>query len=313
MVISSPDLDSQFENNIKPFVAVWMVAYNHESYIAQAIDSIVAQQTNFDFKIFIGEDCSTDATRKICQEYKKKYPDKIELILHEKNLGANANGIFMYKYCFKSGAKYIALCEGDDYWTDSLKLQKQVDFLEANLEYELCTHNVEEKNEVTGLSHFFPNVNENTEKQIEDYILNNLTATCSLLFKAAHLEPIPEWYHKIEFGDLGLMLFIFYRSNKKMIILKDTMAVYRVNSESIHGALKNDNNTLIKAYKMHLSFINTIDKKLFLKNKFQQSVLTKKINTHSILINLYKNKSVVNYYKHWFIKQLLIRFRSMSK
>ena len=100
------------------------------------------QKTNFDFKLFIGEDSSTDSTRKICKQIKEKYPDKIELLLNEKNVGPNKNAKQIFKKSFDSGAKYIAICEGDDYWTDPLKLQKQVDFLEANPDYVLCFHQI---------------------------------------------------------------------------------------------------------------------------------------------------------------------------
>jgi len=110
-------------------VSVCMITYNHEDYINQAIESIMMQKTNFLFELIIGEDCSTDNTRKICQKYKERYPDRIRLILPESNVGMMKNLIKTIEAC---NGKYIAMCEGDDYWTDSLKLQKQVDFLEAN-------------------------------------------------------------------------------------------------------------------------------------------------------------------------------------
>jgi len=122
------------------FLAVYMITYNHENYIAQAIESVLMQKAEFNFKLFIGEDFSTDSTRTICLDYKNKYPDKIELLLQEKNIGPQQNAQTVYKACFDSGAKYIAMLEGDDYWTDPYKLQKQVDFLEANPEYSLCFH-----------------------------------------------------------------------------------------------------------------------------------------------------------------------------
>lgn len=116
--------------NKKPLVSVWMITYNHEKFIAQAIDSVIMQKTNFDYEIVIGEDCSTDRTREIVLEYKAKHPDKFKLLLQEKNVGMMQNFIVTLKTC---NGKYIALLEGDDYWTDPLKLQKQVDFLQANL------------------------------------------------------------------------------------------------------------------------------------------------------------------------------------
>ena len=117
-----------------PLVSVHMITYNHEKYIAQAIESALMQKTNFDYEIVIGEDCSTDKTRKIVDTYAKKYPDKIKLILNEKNIGMIPNFIKTLNMC---RGKYIAMLEGDDYWTDPYKLQKQVDFLETNPDYGL--------------------------------------------------------------------------------------------------------------------------------------------------------------------------------
>ncbi|PVX46615.1 glycosyltransferase involved in cell wall biosynthesis [Flavobacterium sp. 103] len=289
----------------KPLLSVCLITYNHEQFIRQAIEGVLMQKVDFDWELIIAEDCSTDSTRAIILEYKEKYPDFVKLILQEKNVGAAKNWLDLMAV---PRSKYVAYFEGDDYWTDPLKLQKQVDFLEANPEYVMCTHTAEEKNEITNSSIIFPNIKDDTAKYIEDYIINNLTATCSLMFKAEYLEPIPKWFNEILFGDLALMLLIFYRSNKKMMILKDCMGVYRVNSGSVHGSFKNNKASLIKAYKMHLDFINTIDRELFLKKNFKQSVIKKKINTHSILANLYKKTNIVNYCKHLLKKHLLIRF-----
>jgi glycosyltransferase involved in cell wall biosynthesis len=114
-----------------------MLTYNHEKFIAQAIEGVMMQQTNFPFELVIGEDCSTDDTRRICLQYKEKYPETIQLLLHEKNVGAKRNGQMVIDACM---GKYIAICEGDDYWTDPCKLQKQVDFLETHSDYSACAH-----------------------------------------------------------------------------------------------------------------------------------------------------------------------------
>ena len=117
-------------------VSVWMVTYNHEKYIAAALESILMQKTNFDFEIVIGEDKSTDRTRSIIKEYQQQYPTIIIPIYHDVNVGAMRNAYeFTLPLC---KGKYIACLEGDDYWTDPLKLQKQVDFLETNEQYSMC-------------------------------------------------------------------------------------------------------------------------------------------------------------------------------
>lgn len=133
----------------EPFVAVWTLTYNHEKYISQAIESVIMQKTNFHFTLFIGEDCSTDNTRKICIKYANKFPNKIKLFLNEKN-DIKKNAKTIYDACSSSGAKYIAMLEGDDYWTDPYKLQKQVDFLEANQDYSLCCHQCKILDQDTG-------------------------------------------------------------------------------------------------------------------------------------------------------------------
>ena len=104
-------------------VSIAMVTYNHEKFIAKALDSVLMQRTDFDYEIVIGEDCSSDNTRNIVIEYKRRYPDNIVLFLNEKNLGMYGNCSQVFQAC---QGEYIAVLEGDDYWTSPDKLQKQV-------------------------------------------------------------------------------------------------------------------------------------------------------------------------------------------
>lgn len=115
--------------NTTVLVSVCMITYNHELYIADAIESIITQKTNFSFELIIGEDHSTDNTFNICLEYQKKYPNIIKLIRSSKNIGFKEN---FYKSLKACSGKYIAFCEGDDYWIDLFKLQKQINFLEKD-------------------------------------------------------------------------------------------------------------------------------------------------------------------------------------
>ncbi|WP_184549862.1 glycosyltransferase [Mucilaginibacter sp. FT3.2] len=118
-------------------VSVSCTTYNQDKFITQTIESFLMQQTNFPFEIVVGDDCSTDGTSAILQSFKQQYPDKIKVISANKNGGAHQNTINTLHACT---GKYIALCDGDDYWTNPLKLQKQVDFLEQNPEYVICCH-----------------------------------------------------------------------------------------------------------------------------------------------------------------------------
>lgn len=124
----------------EPILSVFMITYNHEHFIEQAIDSILAQQTDFSFEVVIGEDCSTDSTRQIALEYQHKYPDKIRVIFSNNNVGSSRNVVRTLNAC---KGQYIAICEGDDYWTDPLKLAKQVSWLEHHPESVITYHDTQ--------------------------------------------------------------------------------------------------------------------------------------------------------------------------
>jgi len=233
---------SNLQSEIK--LVVWMVTYNHEAYIEQAIESVMMQETDFKYQLLIGEDCSTDGTRVICQKLKAKYPAKIELYLHENNRGANSNGVFMYEKCFQSDAKYIALCEGDDYWTDPLKLQKQVDFLEANEDFSMCGSlatrsydNPAIPNDVEGEAGIF---------EQKDLARRNFIPTATVLFRSSCITDYPKWLLKSPIGDWPL--FLICLNHGKIKIFEEQMALRRVNAGGIWGAningLNNDKNIL---------------------------------------------------------------------
>ena len=113
-------------------VSVCVITYKQENYIRKCLDSIFAQKTNFNFEVIVGEDASPDNTREILLEYKEKYGDKLVLVLHDENVGVSKNGLSVRE---KVRGEYVSTCEGDDYWTDENKLQKQFDILEAHPEY----------------------------------------------------------------------------------------------------------------------------------------------------------------------------------
>jgi glycosyltransferase involved in cell wall biosynthesis/SAM-dependent methyltransferase len=124
-----PKLSNIFAKDKKPMVSILCITYNHESFISKTLESLIIQQTNFSFEIVIGEDCSTDDTLKILKNWAVKYPDIIKLLSGEPNLGVQSNWVRTYEACT---GRYVAICEGDDRWTDPLKLQKQFDYMEAN-------------------------------------------------------------------------------------------------------------------------------------------------------------------------------------
>lgn len=229
-------------------LSIACITYNHEKYIAQAIDGFLMQKTNFDFEIVIGEDCSTDTTRNIILEYSKKYPDKFKLLLPEKNLGTMDNLVNVFNNC---SGKYVAVCEGDDYWTDPMKLQKQVDFLEANPDYSICSHNV--------LVVF-----EGTDKPSKEWLgrrrkktitLEDLLsygsggATCSLVWRNKVFGEFPAWYWEQKGGDWSLQ--ILCASKGKMKYFTEPMGVYRIHEKgslSVRADEAKKNNLDLVAY-----------------------------------------------------------------
>lgn len=189
-----------------PLVSVWMITYNHEKYIRQSLEGAVSQKTNFAFEIIIGEDCSTDGTRAIVEEFESRYPDIIVPIYHETNVGAMRNA---YEYCYpRLSGKYVACLEGDDYWIDENKLQKQVDFLEANPDYAIYCHRVYELsdgNELRETGLFSSASGSTTEFTIEDLAsIGNFIHTASVLFRNGLIPGFPSWFSTSPVGDYVL-------------------------------------------------------------------------------------------------------------
>ena len=122
---------------LTPLVSVKMITYNHGPYLAEAIEGVIAQKTDFPIELIIGEDCSTDNTREIALDYQRRYPQLIRVIYSDRNVGMIANGLRVMAAC---RGEFIAVCEGDDYWTNPDKLRLQVDFLMKNPDYSMCYH-----------------------------------------------------------------------------------------------------------------------------------------------------------------------------
>lgn len=123
--------------DVAPLISVHCITFNHAGFIAAALESFLAQKTTFPVEIVVGEDCSTDGTREIVERYSKRYPKIIRIISSDTNVGAVANFERTLKAC---RGKYVAICEGDDYWRDPYKLHIQVDFLESHPDYVLAYH-----------------------------------------------------------------------------------------------------------------------------------------------------------------------------
>lgn len=231
------ELENKCPDN--PTVSVCVVTYQHVNYIKKCLDGILIQKTTFNFEILLGEDESTDGTREICIDYAKQFPEKIKLALHSRQNNILVNnkpsGKFnsIYNYSRAKG-KYIALCEGDDYWTDSCKLQKQVDFLEGNPDFSMVFHNALIINDIDLTKKLFLPLLDKSVFDTEDtlYPFRSFAPTASIVFRNALLKyPFPKWFYSCILGDR--MLFTMLSKHGKIKYFDFIGSVRRIHAGSI--------------------------------------------------------------------------------
>lgn len=209
-------------------LSICCITYNHEAFIAQAIESFVMQQTNFDIEVVIHDDASTDATATIVASYANKYPDKIRATFNAANKGMMANFIACLNNC---KGEYIALCEGDDYWIDPNKLYRQVAFLEKNLEYQICwtngtiLHNRSVEETVTDFSQ--------GEVLNDEILRNNSFLTSTTIIRNNYNSGLPLWFLKSPVGDYCLYLHLMVSMSQRAYLLAENTAVYRQHEQGV--------------------------------------------------------------------------------
>ncbi|MCK5020694.1 MAG: glycosyltransferase family 2 protein [Candidatus Peribacteraceae bacterium] len=217
----------------KPIVSVCIQTYQHVAYIRQCLESVLMQKIACEYEILLGEDESTDGTREICLEYAEKYPEKIRLFLHNREnvifINGQASGRFNLLYNLSNArGKYIALLEGDDYWTDPEKLQKQVKFLKNNLDYIICFHPVMiEKEHKKFTDYITRDVDLRTNTL--DLAAGNYIHTVSVMFRNINFQNFPKMFFKTFIGDLPLYLYLSQYGDVRK--LEFTGAVYRVHAK----------------------------------------------------------------------------------
>lgn len=228
-------------------LSVNIITYNHEMYVAQAIEGVLMQKINFPYEIVICDDFSTDNTRNILMSYKNKFSELITLRFRDKNLGLKFNYFDNILAC---NGKYIAICEGDDYWTDSSKLQKQVDYLESNSDCSMCFHSALELHDYQGrsqTSNIFSNL-ENRYYSGSELLSSWLVPTASVIFRASSVDPI-RFIDEFLFYDI--VLFLKLAENGKIKCFNDVMSVYRRHDNSI----TNSNLSYLR-YIHHLKYLD---------------------------------------------------------
>lgn len=214
-----------------PLVSVHMITYNHEAYIAAAIEGVLQQETTFPIELVIGEDCSTDRTRDIVDEYQSRHPDTIRIITSEKNVGGHKNYLRTVNAC---RGKYIAYCEGDDYWHHPQKLQIQVDYLETHPQYglvhsEITTYTVNDDRTITASYRCNQQFHDQTDILYSLIIGEYKITTCTVV---AQTEMIRDILHQsslgdsLSLGDLQTWIEVAHRSSLKYF--DEPLATYNI-------------------------------------------------------------------------------------
>jgi len=216
-------------------VSICCITYNHERYIKDAIEGFLMQKTNFKYEILIYDDASTDDTANIIREYEKRFPGLIKPIYQEENQYSKGVKVDMEYNLKRAKGKYIALCEGDDYWTNPYKLQKQVNFLEKNQKFSMCFHTVKKVDENKNILHYYKGFDPRGKKvkNLKDIITENYIPTCSVVFRN-HLINYSDYEvlsNRLFFGDW--VIHILNAKEGPIYYFNEDMAVYRVTSTGV--------------------------------------------------------------------------------
>ena len=211
-------------------VSVLLVTYNHERYIEQAIESVLAQTAPFEYEVIISEDCSTDRTREIVAAYCRKYSERIRTIFSEKNLCDNEVLLRAWR---AARGEYITLLDGDDYWTSTAKLRKQTEFLDRNSGFSICHHPVtivSDNGSEVGRSSC-----RRSDAGLADLLKSNFIATASAMYRRGLIGEIPAWQNDVFAQDWALS--VLFALHGRIGCLKETMAAYRVHAQGIHSGM----------------------------------------------------------------------------
>lgn len=292
----------------KVMVTVVMLTYNHEKWIAKALDGIVKQKTDFKFKLFVHDDCSTDRTVEIIEWYHKKYPDIVVPFLEKENLYSQHIKITQTVLLPYIKSKYVALCEGDDFWTDTSKLQQQVDYMEEHEKCTLCFHNADfVDTEGNKLKPFYPqNIwnDDEIEKKlllfeganfnVVEMLKLDFTPTASFLYRY-------ELYEELTKFDLSLDLLVRLVATNMGYshYINKKMSAYRTgNAQSASGVLQNNENMLFKGfYKVHCNILDDFDHYTDLRyhDEIIRQKERKKLTVYASTLNLKEMKKSSEY------------------
>ncbi len=282
-------------------VSICCITYNHGKFIEQALDSFLCQVTKFEFEILVSDDASTDDTIQIIDSISSKHPGRITFLKNEINIGMAQNFGKALRACT---GEYIAICEGDDYWCSENKLQKQVDFLEANPDYAICFNNARilKEHDPTDVS-FSNNDNQKEVSTFEDLALREFIYTPTCMFRRADFQKFPQQYikylnnytldlHNAQFG--------------KIKYLNEVMSVYRIHPGGVWSTVRRDQTLInqLPAYKFYLNYFDKTYRQYFINH-------LKSITNELIEIKI-ANKDYKKFWKYY-IDYARYNFNNINK
>jgi len=221
----------------QPLVSISCITYNQVNYIKDCLDGFLMQKVNFDYEIVLHDDASTDGTRDIIEDYIDRFPNLIYPIFRDTNQYSLGTRHIMARFNFqRCRGKYIAWCDGDDYWTDPHKLQKQVDFLEENPDFTVCFHNSIIVDAYGQYQRHWHRLDLGSrECSMQELIESIYIPTASFMFKN-DFQDIPNWLFSLNNGDWGLHLYHTHKG--KTFYIAEIMSAYRLHDKSVWSSLK---------------------------------------------------------------------------
>lgn len=302
-----------------PLVTIRCCTYNHEPYIRQCLEGFVMQRTNFRFEAIVHDDASTDGTATIIREYAERYPDIIKPIYETENQYSKHDGSIRRIMDAHTHGKYVALCEGDDYWTDPYKLQKQVDFLESHPDYVMCSHRFDQ---------YYEEERRLEKEQDEsfqgaDYDLKNLiggkwlTQTLTVMYRRSALD----LQHYESYGmSMDIILFYALLKEGKGYCFPDVMGVYRYHNGGVWSEVSLNRRRLVE-FKARLAIYNveqSNEAAMFILYQFAKAVSRSwMLSEWKILMKvvriLYRHYGIVFVVRFLFFKMVLGRGMDWNK